>query len=103
MKIDIQPREDHQVILTVEVEPQMLENAKARAARHISKHTKIPGFRPGKAPLAVVQRTVGAEAILEEAVELLINDEVRTTIPPTDEDLRILHETIDPHGFVFKK
>ncbi len=74
MKIDIQPREDHQVILTVEVEPQMLEDAKARAARHISKHTKIPGFRPGKAPLAVVQRTVGAEAILEEAVELLIND-----------------------------
>lgn len=74
MKIDIQPREDHQVILTVEVEPQILEDAKARAARHISKHTKIPGFRPGKAPLAVVQRTVGAEAILEEAVELLIND-----------------------------
>ncbi|NVM35998.1 MAG: 3-oxoacid CoA-transferase [Candidatus Lokiarchaeota archaeon] len=35
--------------------------------------------------------------------ELLINNEVRTTIPPTDEDLRLLHETIDPHGFVFKK
>jgi len=74
LKIDIQPREDHQVMLVVEVEPQLLEDAKVRAARHISKHTKIPGFRPGKAPFAVVQRAVGEEAILEEAVEILVKD-----------------------------
>lgn len=35
--------------------------------------------------------------------ELLIADNVRTTTPPTAEELRILHEVIDPEGFVFKK
>jgi glutaconate CoA-transferase subunit B len=35
--------------------------------------------------------------------EVIIADEVGTTIPPTAEDLRILHEVIDPQGFVFKK
>ena len=74
MKIDVQSREDHQALLTVEVETALLEDAKQRAARHLSKHTKIPGFRPGKAPYALVQRVVGDEAILEEAVELLVND-----------------------------
>jgi trigger factor len=74
LKIDAQRREDHQVLLTVEVESALLEDAKQRAARHLSKHTKIPGFRPGKAPYALVQRVVGDEAILEEAVELLVND-----------------------------
>ncbi len=74
MKIDALRREDHQVLLTVEVESALLEDAKQRAARHLSKHTKIPGFRPGKAPYALVQRVVGDEAILEEAVELLVND-----------------------------
>jgi trigger factor len=74
VKIDVQSREDHQALLTVEVEPALLEDAKQRAARHLSKHTKIPGFRPGKAPYALVQRVVGDEAILEEAVELLVND-----------------------------
>lgn len=74
MKIDVEHREDHQALLTVEVEPALLEDAKQRAARHLSKHTKIPGFRPGKAPYALVQRVIGDEAILEEAVELLVND-----------------------------
>jgi trigger factor len=74
LKIDVERREDHQALLTVEVDSGLLEDAKQRAARHISRHTKIPGFRPGKAPYALVQRVVGDEAILEEAVELLVND-----------------------------
>jgi len=74
LKIDVQQREDHQVMLTVEVDDELLADAKQRAARHISKHTKIPGFRPGKAPYALVQRVAGDEAILEEAVELLVKD-----------------------------
>jgi len=35
--------------------------------------------------------------------ELIIADDVETTKPPTVEDLRLLHEVIDPNGFVFKK
>lgn len=74
MNIDVERREDHQAKLTVEIEPNVFEAAKQRAARHISQHTKIPGFRPGKAPYPVVVRLVGEEAIIEEAVELLVNE-----------------------------
>jgi len=35
--------------------------------------------------------------------EFIITDEIETTIPPSEEDLRLLHEVIDPNGFVFKK
>jgi trigger factor len=74
LKIETQPLEDHQVKLTVEVEPESFEEAKRRAARQIAKRTKIPGFRPGKAPYNIVQRYIGEEAIVEESLELLVRD-----------------------------
>ncbi|MHA1104552.1 MAG: CoA-transferase subunit beta [Promethearchaeota archaeon] len=43
------------------------------------------------------------DVIKATGFELIIADDVKTTIPPTKEDLRILHEVIDPNGFVFKK
>ncbi|MHA1191918.1 MAG: CoA-transferase subunit beta [Promethearchaeota archaeon] len=43
------------------------------------------------------------DVIKATGFELIIADDVETTIPPTKEDLRILHEVIDPNGFVFKK
>ena len=74
MKIDQQLLENHQVKLTVEIEPAPLEEAKHRAARKLALRTKIPGFRPGKAPYPIVLRTIGEEAILEEALDLLVQD-----------------------------
>ena len=74
MKIDTQFLEDHQVKLTVEVEAQQMEEMKRRAANKLSRRVKIPGFRPGKAPYPVILRTVGEEAIAEEALEMLVED-----------------------------
>lgn len=74
MKIETEPRDDHQVKLTVEVEPEMMEDAKQKAARQLSRRVKMPGFRPGKAPYAVVARQLGEGAIVEEAMELLVKD-----------------------------
>jgi len=74
LKIETQPLEDHQVKLTVEIEPGPLEEARRQAARKIAKRTKIPGFRPGKAPLNIVQRFVGEDVLLEESLEILISD-----------------------------
>ena len=74
MKIDTIALENHQVKLTVEVEPDTLESAKHRAARQIAKKTKIPGFRPGKAPYPVIVRQVGEATIMDEAIDLLVQD-----------------------------
>jgi glutaconate CoA-transferase subunit B len=35
--------------------------------------------------------------------EIMVAEEVGTTTPPTEEDLRIIHEVIDPDGRVFPK
>ncbi|MBE0408716.1 MAG: trigger factor [Anaerolineales bacterium] len=74
MKIETQQLEDHQVKLTVEIEQEPFEQAKRIAARKIAKKSKIPGFRPGKAPYHVVQRFVGDNTIFEDGLEILIKD-----------------------------
>jgi trigger factor len=74
LNIEQKTLENHQVKLTVQVEPSKLEEAKHRAARQISQQKKIPGFRPGKAPYPIVLRTIGEEAILDEALDILVKD-----------------------------
>ncbi|HWQ84923.1 MAG TPA: trigger factor, partial [Anaerolineales bacterium] len=74
MKIETQPLDDHQVKLTLEVEPEAVEAAKHKAARHLSQRSKIPGFRPGKAPYQVILRQYGEGAIFEDAIEHLVED-----------------------------
>lgn len=74
MKIETQPRDDHQVKVIAEVEPELFEKSKHQAARKISQEAKIPGFRPGKAPYNVVRRTFGDDTIQKEALELLVDE-----------------------------
>jgi len=74
LKIETQPRDDHQVTLTAEIETEVFEKSKRQAARKISQESRIPGFRPGKAPYDVVKRMFGEEAIQKEAVNLLLDD-----------------------------
>ncbi len=43
-----------------------------KAAEHISEHSKIEGFRPGKAPYDIVKSRFGEQAILEEASDSIV-------------------------------
>ena len=74
MKIETQTRDDHQVRLVVEVEPESMEKFKHQAARKISREAKIPGFRPGKAPYDVIRRIYGDQTITNQAVELMVDE-----------------------------
>ncbi len=65
--------ENHQARLTIEIEPERLDNAKRQAARKISRQVNIRGFRKGKAPYNRVAQIVGEGAILEEAIDALSN------------------------------
>ena len=66
--------------MRVELPPEKLDSAIAEAVRHLSQRTKIHGFRPGKAPRAVVERVVGSEAILEEAMDHLVQRAYRDAL-----------------------
>ncbi len=74
MKTEKTFTEDHQVRVRAEFEQETLEGFKRKAARKIAQKTHIPGFRPGKAPYTMVVGHVGEAAILEEAIDLMLND-----------------------------
>lgn len=74
MKTQTERLDNHTARLTVDVEPERLENAKVSAAKQLSKRLNIPGFRKGKAPYRIILNYVGEGALLEEAVEALGNE-----------------------------
>lgn len=50
-----------------------INEAKKGAARKLAQEVKIHGFRPGKAPLPIIEATVGKERVRQEAIEDLLN------------------------------
>jgi trigger factor len=74
LKIEKELLDDHQIQLDVEIDVDPFEAAKRQAARKIAKKVRIPGFRPGKAPYNVILRHVGEGAIIEDALDILIED-----------------------------
>lgn len=70
---------------------EQINEAKRGAARKLSKDIKIHGFRPGKAPLPIVEATVGADRVRQEAIDDLLNptlsdvlesEEIRPAVNP---------------------
>jgi trigger factor len=59
----------NRVRLTVEVAPADVHHAYEHALRDLSASVRIPGFRPGKAPLPVVVSRLGKERVWAEAVD----------------------------------
>ena len=80
MKVSTQEIEQRQVVLEVEVEDERVERALDQAYKRIAQRVKVPGFRPGRAPRPLVERMVGREAILEDAVEHLVPEVYRTVL-----------------------
>ncbi len=62
-------RDDNQLDLSIELGPERTRQALERAARLVSKKARIPGFRPGKAPIQTVLRMFGKESVLGEIVD----------------------------------
>jgi trigger factor len=80
MQVTVTPAPRSSLSVRVELPPEKLDSAIAEAVRHLSQRTKIHGFRPGKAPRAVVERVVGSEAILEEAMDHLVQRAYRDAL-----------------------
>jgi len=72
MKTTSERIQDCQAILSVELEPDEVEKGMQEAYKHLVGRVKVPGFRPGKAPRDVLERYIGSQAMMEEALEHLI-------------------------------
>jgi trigger factor len=84
LKIETQDLENRQVEMKVEVPAEQLEKAMRGAARRLSKQTKIPGFRPGKAPYEIIIGKFGEEVVFEEALESLGQEVYRSGLEQSE-------------------
>jgi len=84
------------VVVEVEVPAERLTAAVGEATRALSKRTRVPGFRPGKAPRGVLEAVLGPGAVLEEAVDRLLNTAYREALiekeilPLTNADVEVV-------------
>jgi trigger factor len=80
METDVVEAGPFERLMTLRLNEPELESAKDRVARKLSKELKIKGFRPGKAPRAVVERMVGAERFRGEAIDDALPEAVSRAI-----------------------
>lgn len=95
MEVTVTPAPRSSLSVRVELPPQRLDSAIGEAVRHLSQRTKIPGFRPGKAPRGVIEAVVGKDAVLEEAMDHLVQRAYREAmvekeiLPLTQADVNV--------------
>ncbi|WP_322823214.1 trigger factor [Chloroflexus sp.] len=80
MKVTTEKLPKSLIALQIEIDRDQFERSLDQAARRLSQKFPIQGFRPGKAPRFIIERTFGREALIEEATEELINTGYRKAI-----------------------
>jgi trigger factor len=80
MKIQVERNDACEALMTVEIDPPVLETVMRKAARRLSEKSNFPGFRKGKVPYAVVLNAVGEGALLDEALDILTPDVYRQAL-----------------------
>jgi trigger factor len=73
VKITVEHLPQSTVRLDIAADPEEFDAALERAFLRISQQVQVPGFRPGRAPRALVERRVGRELIVAEAQRELMD------------------------------
>ena len=81
MKIEITTKKSEGVerLLEVSVPADEVRTAEDQAARKYASRVRLPGFRPGKAPPAIVRKKFG-EAIRQEALQSLVQEAYKEVV-----------------------
>ncbi len=86
MKVTLERLPESRVLLDIEVDQERLEKSLQVAYRKVAGKARIPGFRPGKAPRHVVERMIGREGLIREALDALVPDVYNDAIKEHDID-----------------
>jgi trigger factor len=60
--------------LSIEIEPERIQEPLRQAAQRLSKYRPLAGFRPGKAPYSMIERAFGKDMIYREMLDKAGND-----------------------------
>lgn len=72
MKVTKEKTENSQAFLTIEVEPAEVEESMERTYHRLVKRTVVPGFRKGKTPRPILEKYIGREGLLNEALDIIL-------------------------------
>ena len=107
MNVTATPSPNSTILLEIEVPPENLERSMDEATRRLARRTRVAGFRPGKAPRVMLERVLGPSAILDEAVELLIQKSYREAlveqgiVPLTEASVEVV-QAVEGQPLIFK-
>jgi len=75
---------EQQTVLHIEVDSEQLERHMSRAYGRLVQRTNVPGFRKGKAPRHILERVIGRDNLLDEAVEMLTPEAIADALKEQD-------------------
>ena len=100
MKTTVDRKDETTVELTVEVEPERVQQAFDAAAKELAKQVQLKGFRPGKAPRRLIEQRFGKGAIAQQALEPAINQFYAEAMEETELN-PVAFPEIDPESITF--
>ncbi len=71
MDLQVEKLDTHEARIIINIPDEVVARARRDVARKLSKQLRIPGFRPGMAPINVVVGTVGQQAFANELADEL--------------------------------
>jgi trigger factor len=74
VKVNVERLPESRVQLDIEIDAERLEKSLNSAYKRVAGKARIPGFRPGKAPRPIVERLIGREGLIREALDTLVPD-----------------------------
>jgi len=82
LKVSVTKGDGWKRTLEIEVPPDLIEQEFEKTYLNIQKEAKLPGFRPGKAPLDLIKSKF-REAAKEDVIESLLNSSYRQALEET--------------------
>jgi trigger factor len=78
--VTTEPLPKSQVGMTIEVPAEMVDATYEKVLNRLASRAKLEGFRPGRAPRALVEARLGPAAIREEVVETIVPQVIREAL-----------------------
>ena len=82
--VSTRPEPGSRVALEIEVPSPEVDRHFATAYTHLAERTRVPGFRPGKAPRHLIDRYAGRASVVAEAIDHLVAASYDAALDQTD-------------------
>ena len=84
MKVTSETLPERQVKLQIEIDEEQQSEAMEKAYKKLAPRVRIRGFRPGKAPRALIEKEIGHHRLLDEAMDIVLPDAYKAALEQED-------------------